>query len=61
MAITLVSRTIPAQDYYRGSETFELAAGETLNKIDISPNVQVPAGKVWTIQATVQINEADEE
>lgn len=59
MAITLTQRTIAPQTYYRGSEIFEKSAGQNLNKIDVSPNMQVPEGKVWVVQATIQINESD--
>jgi hypothetical protein len=60
MAIELVSKTIPSTVNYEGSTFTLAAAGKTL-KIQISNDklleVEVPAGKKWSVGIRVTIEE----
>ena len=59
MGVNLAAHINPATTFYRGDETLTLSAGAVLNKIDVTPNQHVPAGKVWTVVATISVTETD--
>ena len=60
MAIDLVSQVIPSAVNYEGSASVSASAGKTL-KVQISNDklleVEVPAGKKWTVGIRVTIVE----
>jgi len=63
MAIALKTEALPARTTKAGSDTFTVAAGKHLI-VETSPqgveflDVEVPAGKTWTVTVNVYIQES---